>query len=65
MGANVRFRFPFWALLLPMLISSGGITCERTGDTRLASLELEVEGVNRLAFDADLRVYDLWLPAGT
>ena len=39
-------------------------TCNRTGDTRLSSLELEVEGVDRLAFDPTVRVYDLWLPTG-
>ena len=39
-------------------------TCNRTGDTRLSSLELEVEGVDRLAFDPTVRVYDLWLPEG-
>ncbi len=40
------------------------ITCERMGDTRLASLELEVLGIDRLAFDPMVRVYDLWLPPG-
>lgn len=55
-------RLVLWASFAALLISSSGITCERTGETRLASLELEVLGVNRIVFDPMLRVYDLWLP---
>ena len=57
-------RFSFWMLLAALLISSSGIVCERTGDTRLSSFEVEVLSVNRLVFDPMLRVYDLWLPVG-
>lgn len=58
-------RFLFWVVLTPLLISSSGLVCiERTGDTRLASLDLGVLGVNRLGFDPMVRVYDLWLPEG-
>ena len=65
MRCSVRVpRFLFWALLTTVLISSSGITCERSGNSRLASLELVVLGVNRIAFDPMLRVYDVWLPEG-
>ena len=59
-------RLSLWALLTPLLISSGGLTCrKRTGDTHLSSLEIDVAGVNVIgAFDPALRVYDVWLPAG-
>lgn len=66
MRSRVRLpRFLFWGLFTVLLISSSAIVCERGGNTQLASLEFKVEGVNRLAFDPMLRVYDLWLPAGT
>jgi len=50
------------AVLTPAFMQTQ-YTCN-IGDTRLASLELEVSGVNRLVFDPTLRVYDLWLPVG-
>ena len=40
-------------------------TCNRSGDTRLASLELEVSGVDQLAFDPAVRVYDVTLQEET
>jgi len=58
-------RLLFWALLTPLLISSSGIVCTpRTGDTRLSSLEIDVEGENRIAFDPALRVYDVGISTG-
>ncbi len=36
-----------------------------TGETRLASLEIEILGDNRVAFEPALRVYDVGVPAGT
>jgi len=66
--AKVSPRVPrllFWALFTPLLISSSGIVCiTATGDTRLASLGIEVLGENRIAFDPALRVYDVGIPVG-
>ena len=62
---NLAPKLLFWALLAPTLVTVEGFTCaETTGDTRLSSLEIEVEGVNRVSLNPELRVYDLWLPAG-
>ena len=58
-------RLRFWVLLTPLLISSSGIVCMPTGDTRLASLEIDVFGENRIAFDPALRVYDVGIPPDT
>ncbi len=55
----------FWTLFATLLISSSGFDCaEPTGDTRLASLEIEVLRVNRIAFDTGVRVYEAGIPAG-
>jgi hypothetical protein len=64
-STNVSLRFsPFLlAVVLAPAFMQTQYTCN-SGDTRLASLELEVSGVNRLVFDPALRVYDLWLPGG-
>ena len=66
---RVRKRLVWFSpLLLVVALSPAFLqtqyTCNRTGDTRLSSLELEVQGVDRLAFDQSIRAYDLWLPAG-
>ena len=54
--------FLFFVALSPALL---GLTCQRTGDTHLALLEIEVLSVNRIVdFDPMVRVYDVWLPEG-
>ena len=51
-------RLLFWALLTPLLISSSGIVCTPTGDTRLASLEVEVFGDRHPVTRVDGPLYD-------
>ena len=38
------------------------LSCSKTGDTTLSSLEFEVEGTNEIAFHSTLRSYDVSLP---
>ena len=65
---RVRKRLVWFSPLLFVVALSPallGLTCQRTGDTRLASLEIEVLSVNRIVdFDPMVRVYDVWLPEG-
>lgn len=59
----VRFSpFLLVVALSPVLLQTGTpLSC--SGDSRLAVLELEVDGVNELVFDSDQRFYTLSLPA--
>ena len=49
--------------LSPMVLqSSTPLSCEKTGDTTLSLLQLEVSGQEQIAFYATKRNYDVWLP---
>lgn len=61
-----------WRLvgLVAMMLSAGfvqgwNLNCEKTGDTTLSILEVEVAGVNQVAFAPDIRSYDLLFPDDT
>ncbi|MBT8468170.1 MAG: pentapeptide repeat-containing protein, partial [Deltaproteobacteria bacterium] len=52
----------WWSTFGALILTSSGFVCQPSGDTRLSSLELEVLGANRIVFDSERRVYDVWLP---
>ncbi|MEM7135258.1 MAG: pentapeptide repeat-containing protein [Myxococcota bacterium] len=39
---------------------AGGLTCDRSGDPSLSSLEIVVDGTNRLTFNSSTLRYSLW-----
>jgi hypothetical protein len=49
-------------VLSPIVLRTDSVSCSRTGDTTLSQLELEVLGVNQIAFDSAQRTYQVWLP---
>lgn len=60
-------RKTFWlgvpfAVLASGLLQTNQLTCEKTGDTTLATLELIVDGTDRVAFDPGQRSYDVYAP---
>ncbi len=62
--APTRFSPYLLALVLsPAVLQTSDLSCSKTGDTTLVSLEVEVSGQNQVGFAPDQRVYDLWLPA--
>lgn len=54
----------FAIVLSPAFMEMDSVTCHGVGDTRLASLELEVAGENLIAFDMEQLLYDVMLPEG-
>lgn len=60
MTRTIRFSPFFLAVALSPAFFQASLTCEKTGNTRLASFELEAGGQNRVtAFDSDVRSYDV------
>ena len=61
---SIRWRKAALGIVLaPLLLLSAGqssLTCEKTGDTSLQILEVELLGTNQITFDTTLRRYSVW-----
>jgi hypothetical protein len=59
----------YWLFLVAVLLAPiflGGLTFScKTGDTTLVEFAIIVDGVDQIAFDPDMRSYDVWLPIST
>ena len=63
-SGSVRFAHVALVAVLSPALSQAGLSCERTGDTRLIGLEVEALGEDRISgFDSQRRVYKISIQA--